>query len=284
MKIKIIALLFISTIIGCNKKESEILITQNSTPVQTEKKELETTYTEENQSLVMVKPEDELAILVRADGAPGMLLNDKGELVGFYVDLEKAIMKQMGQKYKLIPYTDVGPVIQKLKTGEIHSAIAAPDVPDFRALFNISSIYEVVNYVIFLPKSSTEVLPKNKEQAIRTLYGKKVGVQTRGHIYQLLRDHKEIEIIEYPTTTAALEALHNGEIDAVPDVKRVGVYNTKLNGWDIRPVGEPIHSLNVGTAFSKALDTAVLDRYNSALEKLISSGYVKELHMKYFGE
>lgn len=284
MRKEIIILILIAIMASCSKKESEILITQEKAPEQVEEENINTNIGEENEQLVLINPEDELAILVRADGAPGMLLNDEGELVGFYVDLEKAVMKEMGQKYKLIPYTDVGPVIQKLKTGEIHSAVAAPDVPDFRALFHISSIYEVVNYVIFLPKNSTEVLPKNKEQAIRTLNNKKVGVQTRGHIYQLLRDYKDIEIIEYPTTTAALEALHNGEIDAVPDVKRVGVYNTKLNNWNIRPVGEPIHSLNVGTAFSKALDTSVVDRYNVALEKLIASGYVKELHKKYFGE
>lgn len=284
MRKDIIVLLIIVLLASCNKKESEILITQEKPAVETEEISIESNIEEENEKLIVVEPYDELAILVRADGAPGMLLNDQGELVGFYVDLEKEIMKEMGQKFKLIPYTDVGPVIQKLKTGEIHSAIAAPDVPDFRALFHISSIYEVVNYVIFLPKDSTEVLPKNKEQAIRTLHGKKVGVQTRGHIYQLLRDYKDIEIIEYPTTTAALEALHNREIDAVPDVKRVGVYYTKINNWDIRPVGEPIHSLNVGTAFSKALDTSIVDRYNKALEKLINNGYVKDLHMKYFGE
>lgn len=284
MRKELVTFILLLLLTGCVKKESEIIITQEIEEKKVEEIRTETQDSEASHNLIKIGKQDELAILVRADSAPDMFFDEAGKLTGYYVDLEREIMKKMGQKYRLIPYTDVGPVIQKLKTGELHSAIAAPDVPDFRALFNFSTVYEASNQVIFLPKDSTEIIPQNKEEAIRTLYGKKVGVQTRGHIYQLLRDHKEINIVEYPTTTAALEALHNGEVDAVPDVKRVGLYNTKLNNWNIRPVGEPINSLNVVTAFSKALDTSIIDRYNAALEALISSGFVKELHKQYFGE
>lgn len=284
MRKEIVILLIIAMLASCIKKESEIIITQDKLEKEAIEPDIQPEISEKSEELINISPEDELAILVRADSAPDMFFDEDGELTGYYVDLERAIMKEMGQKFKLIPYTDVGPVIQKLKTGELHSAIAAPDVPDFRALFNFSTVYEASNQVLFVPNDNNEVIPQNKEEAIRTLYGKKVGVQTRGHIYQLLRDYKEINIVEYPTTTAALEALHNGEVDAVPDVKRVGIYNTKLNNWNIKPVGEPINSLNVVTVFSKALDTSVIDRYNIALESLITSGYVKELHKRYFGE
>lgn len=266
---------------ACAKNETKLILTNN-----TPKEEVTTIHNNTpdgpKEELIKITKEDELIILVRADGAPGMYLDSSGELVGFYVELEKAVMKEMGQKFKLVPYTDIGPIIHKLKTGEIHSALAAPDAPDFRALFDISSVFEVLNYVIFINSNQELDSEQSKEHAIRSLYGKKVGVQTRGHMYQMLRDHKEIELIEFPTTTAALKALHSSTVDAVPDVKRIGLYYSSLKNWDIKPVGKPILSLNLGTAFSKALDRDLLNRYNKALEKLIDSGYVEKLYKKHF--
>lgn len=270
-------------VLSCSKKASDLEIVETSPEFKKETSIVEPS-SEMTKPLIKIAKDDILEIYVRADGAPGMFINDLGELEGFYVDLEKEIMKEMGQKYNLNPYTDLGPLVIGIKSGETHSVLSTPDVPDFRALTNISIIYEVLEYVIFFPEKSKFLVPINKEEAIKILYGKKVGVQTRGHMYQTFRDHKDIEIVEYPTTTAALEALNNGEVDAVPDVKRIGKYYAKLNNWEVKAMGAPILSLNIGTAFSKALDSSIVDRYNIALQSLIDSGYVDNLHKSYFGD
>ncbi|MBN2617404.1 MAG: transporter substrate-binding domain-containing protein [Spirochaetales bacterium] len=268
---------------SCQKQTTELEVSEKMAEVEKEEVKQVTEETE-TKPLQVITKDDTLEIWVRADGAPGMFLNDNNELEGFYVDLEKAVMKEMGQKYHLNSYTDLGPVVVKIKSGEGHEAIATPILPDYKALANISISFETLFYVIFLPSDSTEVIPDNKEEAIKSLYGKKVGVQTRGHIYQMLRDYKDIEIVEYPTTTVAMEALHNGEVDAVPEVKRVGLYYANLNNWNVKPVGPSIFSLDIGTSFSKTLDQSVVDRYNTALQKLIDNGFVKKLYKDYFGE
>nr|MDA3849656.1 transporter substrate-binding domain-containing protein [Spirochaetaceae bacterium] len=115
-------------------------------------------------------------------------------------------------------------------------------------------------------------------------HGKKVGVQTRGHIYQQLRGDHEINLLEYPTTTAAMEDLNKGLLDAVPEVERIALYYKNLRGWDIKSAGEPIISLNICTGFSKMLDPSIIERYNRALTAIMSDGRYERLYEGYFGE
>lgn len=278
--IKISLLSVVLWILGCTKDTTDLEILENSN--HQSMGVVENTLELNPKPLTSLTENDVLNIWVRADGAPGMYLNDSSEVVGFYINLEKAVMKEMGQKYTFHTYTDTSLAIQNIKIGTAHSALAVPDVPDYRLMTNISTTFETLEYVIFVQENSSLLIPDDKYNAILSLYGKKVGVQTRGHIYQLLRDHKEIELYEYPTTTIAMEALHKGEVDAVPEVKRIGEYYTRENSWNIRPVGKTIFSLDIGTGFSKTLELSVVYRYNKALQKLIDNGYVEKLYSEYF--
>lgn len=275
-------LIFITFLSSCSEKGTKVEV---NTPTQANDDESKALIIEgEKKPLIKILPDDVLKIWARADGAPGMYVNDNGDIVGFYVDLEKAVMKEMGQKYELCAYSDLGPLIQNIKTGEAHSALAAFDVPDFRALAHLSDSYEDLEYVIFLREENGDTIPREPEEAIKYLYGKKVGVQTRGHIYQMLRNHKEIEIAEYPTTTEALEALNSGDVDAVPDVDRIGRYYSQKNNWNIRVASQPILSFRTVTGFSKALDYSLVERYNKALNTLIDNGTVEKLFNTHFNK
>lgn len=276
----LIYLIITSVLISCSKN-TDLQLNSNDTPiVDTDTKVINE---EERQPLIELTKDDELKIFVRADGAPGMFLNSQNEVEGFYVELEKAIMKEMDQKYRFIPYTNIEEVIHDIIMGNGHSALSVPDVPDYQLASNISTTYEVLKFVIFLPSESNEIVPDNKYDAIKFLYGKKVGVQAKAHIYQLLREHPEIELIQYPTTTVAMEALNNGEVDAVPEVPRIGRYYANERNWDVEPHGPSIFELNIGTCFSKRLSQSVVYRYNVALQKLIDNGYVEDLNNEYFG-
>lgn len=282
-----ISILFLTALLfGCDNQDAELLITQETSEKNetVEKTSLpQETNDNESKPLLQVTPSDSIEILVRQDGAPGMYLGDDGELHGFYVDLEKMIMEEMGQSFHFKGYNDVGPAAQWLKTGVSHIALAAPDLPDYRAFLNLSIPYEILHYVTFVQSGNTEIKGETKELLLKSLHGKRVGVQTRGHIYQALRDIREIELIEYPTTTTALEDLNNGLLDAVPDVKRIGVYYSTLNNWNIVSVGKPIISHKLTTAFSKVFDETLINRYNKALKTLQTDGRFDRLYESYFG-
>ncbi len=279
----IIVLCLISIMIlwGCG--QDEVVIDEDNQKRTASNETLSNKIDKERKPLITLSATDTIKIFVREDGAPGMYLGKDGQVHGFYVELEKMIMEGMGQSYVFVSYHDIGPVAQELKSGTHHIALAAPDLPEYRSFLNLSIPYEVLNYVIFVQKNNTEIAGSTREELIKSLHGKRVGVQARGHIFQLLRDIKEIELIEYPTTTKALGDLNNGLLDAVPDVKRIGIYYANLNNWDIRPLGNPIISNKLTTAFSKRIETSLLDRYNKALKALISDGRFDALYESYFG-
>lgn len=269
--------------VSCKKKEELIIEEPSSQDREAVKTTEEAAEDEERKPLINLTTEDTAQILVRADGAPGMYLGSDGEVHGFYVDLEKMIMNEMGQKHLFVPYSDVGPAVQAFKSGVHHVALSVPDLPDYRGFMELSIHYEILNYVTFVQNNNMDIKGETKEEIIKSLHGKKVGVQTQGHIYQILREIKEIEIVEYPTTTKAMEALNQGLLDAVPDVKRIGDYYSKLNNWEIKPVGKAIISHKISTGFSQAIDPSFVDRYNVALEKIISDGRLETLWSSYFG-
>ncbi len=266
---------------GCEK--DNIAIDENSPKKAANKEAKEAIIDAESKPLIAVSTTDTLRILVREDGAPGMYLGEDGKVHGFYVDLEKMIMKEMGQLYSFVPFNDVGPAAHGLKSGIYHNALATPDVPDYRGFLNLSIPYEILHYVIFVQSDNTDISGTTKEIILRKLHGKKVGVQAQGHVYQILRDIKEIELIEYPTTTKALEDLNKGLLDAVPDVKRIGNYYSTKNKWKITPVGVPVTSQKITTGISPAFETSLVDRYNTALKALITDGRFDVLYESYFG-
>lgn len=268
---------------SCSKKdklEIEDVSTDEVSSAEGSREQVE----EENKPLVKLSKRDIVDIRVRADGAPGMYLGDDGEVHGFYVDLEKMVMEEMEQAYTFSPYTDVGPIVHAMKTGTSHIALAVPDVPDYQGFLNLSVPFENLNYVTFVKSDNMDISGSTKEEILKSLHGKRVGVQTQGHIFQLLRDIKEIKLVEYPTTTKAMEALNEGLIDAVPENKETGYYYAKVNNWDVKDLEGVLLSYKITTGFSRIYDLDLVERYNKALQTLLDNGSVQKLRESYYGD
>ncbi len=282
MKKTVLILSIVLLSISCKRGE-ELDI---DTSINDEEQVKKTVTADETQSkpLIVVDKNDEVKILVRSDGFPGMYLGDDNEVHGFYVDLEKLVMEEMGQKYSFIPYEDVGSAAQALKTGTSHVALAVPDIPDYRNFLNLSEVYETLNYITFVHNDNEDIKGSTKEEILKALHGKKVGVQTTGQAFQNLRNIKEIELVEFATTTKAMEALNNGLVDAVPENRETAEYYIRKNSWNLKPVGENILNHHNTTGFAKVIDLTLVDRYNRALEKLLNNGEIYKLHQEYYGD
>lgn len=281
---KILFLTALFLLIFACKKRDELEIEKEDVnevvAVEEEKPEI----IEESKPLIILTKDDIVKILVRADGAPGMWLGEDGEVYGFYVDLERLVFEEMGQKYEFVPYTDVGVAAQGLKTGTSHVALAVPDLADYRSFLNLSLPYETLNYITFVHNDNNDIKGETKEELLKSLSGKKVGVQVTGFAFQSLRDNKDLELVEYATTTKAMEGLHNREVDAVIENRETGSYYVKQNNWDLKPVSQNILNHRNTSGFSMALDTSIVDRYNEALQRLFDNGSVDKLHKEYYGE
>lgn len=282
-KLFIFLILFLQ-IIACKKKD-EIEIEKEEVQEEVRSEEIVSkSEEEEGKPLIVLGKDDVVRILVRADGAPGMWLGDDGEVYGFYVDLERLVFEEMGQNYEFVPYTDVGIAAQGLKTGISHTALAVSDLPDYRAFLNLSDPYEILNYIVFVNKENRDIKGEAKEELLESLKGKKVGVQVTGFAYQNLRDYKDIKLIDYATTTLAMEGLHNREVDAVIENREIGIYYSELNNWELKPVGSNLFNHRNTTGFSRAVDPEIVKRYNKALKVILDDGRVYKLHKKFYNE
>lgn len=279
--IVIAVLLFL--LVSCTKRQSSLELGEESSAETQGTVQEESSAAEEVREIPAVGPNDTVVIGVRSDAAPDMYLDENGELQGFYVELEKLVMEEMGQAYELYPYDDVGVAIQLIKNGLMHNALAVPDLPDYRTFLDLSIPFERLNFVTFVPHGNTDIGGDSVEEIIESLHGKRVGVQTRGHIFQVLWEIKEIELFEYATSTLAMEDLAAGNLDAVPEVEWIGLYYAELNGWAVEPVGVPIISQPVTTGFSKEVDSTLVDRYNVALQAIIDDGRYKEVYERFHG-
>lgn len=282
-KISLILILLL-LLFSCRKKDRLEIEEVDSAELQSVKEETVELTNDENKPVIMLSRNDTVTIRVRADGAPGMYLGEDDDVHGFYVDLERMIMEEMGQAHIFTSYTDVGPIVQELKTGTSHIALAVPLLPDFQSFLNLSIPFENLNYVTFIRNGNRDIKGSSKEEVIRSLHGKRVGVQTQGHIYQMLRDEKEIELVEFPTTTKAMEALNNGIVDAVPENRETGYYYAELNNWDVKSLEGILLSYKITTGFSKIYDLDLAQRYNKALRTLMDNGRVQRLRESYYGE
>lgn len=274
----IIVLSLLILLIAC-KKKGELIIDETPEPENVISYDT-VDFTEK--PLISITKDDIVYILVRSDGYPGMYQGEDGKVHGIYVDLERMVMEKMGQKYQFKVYDDVASAAMELKTGVSHIALAVPDISDYRDFLNLSDPYETLNYTTFVKDPNLFEKNSHGYSPVRSYYGKKIGVQVTGFMYQSLRGHKNIELVQFPTTTKAMEALNNGFVDAVPENRETGSYYINRNDWGLKDVGINGFKLKISTGVSKIYDKSLINRYNSALNELLDDGSIDMLHKRYY--
>lgn len=232
---------------------------------------------------VTITPDYTYVAYIREDSAPHMFFDESGDAQGFYVELERAVLKQMGHdNYRFEGFVDVGPMLHELKEGTAHSALAAPRTSDFEKIFNLSDTYMTIDFVCFVRNGYDSLEGSTRASLIESLSGKNIGVQARSQIYDLFRARKDINLIEYSTSTIALKKLAEGEVDVVPDVRQIGEYYSELNNWNISPYGPVLASIEAVTAFSRAVNKDFVERYNKALAEIKRNGTFDILYKELF--
>lgn len=285
--IKVIyGILFITILIsgGCSRKtelyvqelpEEKSLTAEEMTDQQAESSE---------RPLITIRLEDELTMMVRSDYEPFMWLNENGQLTGWIVDVEKAILTEMGQNYRIVPYSDAGKATQDVKSGVANTLVATPFSPDYEKIFNMADPWIFMDVMIFVHNDTLDIGGETSEACIQSLSGKKVGVQARGLEYTLLRDYKDIELIEYETGTVAIQKMAQKTVDAKIEIMQPALYQAKKENLQIKAVGVPLMSVQGTLGFHKGIDPEIIDRYNTALKTIQNNGTYDRIYRRWFSE
>ena len=222
-----------------------------------------------------------LIVGTEATFPPFEMTNDKGEIIGFDIDLLSAIAKEEGI---VVRFKDTGfdSLIPALQSGSIDIAASGMSITEERKKQILySDPYIEAGLVIAVDSKNTMV------KSIDDLRGETVAVQqgsTGASEAERMRLAGEIKQVKnYPNVSVAMMELLNGGAAAVINDKPVTeAYMAKRPGA-IRVLDEKLRSDSYGFAIDKSRPELV-EQINRGLKAVVENGTYEELVKKYFGE
>ncbi len=152
----------------------------------------------------MTTQAEELTFAMEPSYPPFEMTNEKGEIVGFDVDVANALCKEINATCSFKSHAFDG-LIQALKQKRFDAAISAMDITEARAKQVLFSDPYFNSVAAFVAKKGTDFATV-----------KNIGVQN-GTTYQnyIAKEHKEYEGKSYASLQDAILDIKNGRIDAI---------------------------------------------------------------------
>lgn len=206
--------------------------------------------------------------------------NDSNEIVGFDIDLAKAVGNEVGMNVEFQPISWAEKE-QELNSGKIDCIWNGFAYTEERAkIMTLSDVY-VKGEMYFILKNGSEI--KSQEE----LKGKKIGVQN-GSVQQADLESsdlgKKIEILKYGDFLTAFMDLDVGGIDAVFCSSITGNYlMTSLNKNYITIPSKDISTASGSVIAFKKGNTELKDKVQNAFNKLLNEGKLDEISIRWFG-
>lgn len=213
-----------------------------------------------------------LTMATNATFPPYEMTTDSGEIEGIDVDTAKAIAEKLGLELQ-IDDMDFDAALLSVQQGKADIVMAGVTVTDERkAVMDFSDSYATGIQSIIVPNGSDIASPDD-------LAGKKIGTQrgTTGYIY-CSDDFGDDAVVAYDDGLTAVQALKNGQVDAVViDNAPATEYVAANPGLVILDTSYAEEDYAIGMAKGSALEDAV----NAALEELKADGTLQSIVDKY---
>ena len=214
-----------------------------------------------------------LTMATNATFPPYEMTTDSGEIEGIDVDTAKAIAEKLGLELQ-IDDMDFDAALLSVQQGKADIVMAGVTVTDERkAVMDFSDSYATGIQSIIVPEGSDIASPDD-------LAGKKIGTQrgTTGYIY-CSDDFGDDAVVAYDDGLTAVQALKNGQVDAVViDNAPAEEYVAANPGLVILDTSYAEEDYAIGMNKS---NTALLEAVNAALEELKADGTLQAIVDKY---
>ena len=213
-----------------------------------------------------------LTMATNATFPPYEMTTDSGDIEGIDVDTAKAIAEKLGLELQ-IDDMDFDAALLSVQQGKADIAMAGITVTDERkAVMAFSDSYATGIQSIIVPEGSGIASPDD-------LAGKKIGTQrgTTGYIY-CSDDFGDENVVAYDSGLTAVQALNNGQVDAVViDNAPAQEYVAANPGLVVLDTSYAEEDYAIGMAKGSALEDAI----NAALEELKADGTLQSIVDKY---
>ncbi len=212
--------------------------------------------------------------------APFESQNEKKDVVGFDIDVMKAIAAKAGIEVKFTNTPWEG-IFATLGTGERDIVISAVTItPERKQSMDFSDPYFEAKQLIAVGQSS-------KTAKFSDLKTKKVGVQTGttgDEAVQKLQGKTSPNIKRYESTPLAVKELLNGGVEAVVADNGVIVnYLANNKGAKLKIIDDASFEKEFYGIAVKKGNKELLEKINKGLAAIKADGSYGKIHKKYFG-
>ena len=213
-----------------------------------------------------------LTMATNAAFPPYEMTTDAGEFEGIDIETAQAIADKLGLELQ-IDDMDFDAALLSVQQGKADIVMAGVTVTDERkAVMDFSNSYATGIQSIIVPNDSDIASPDD-------LAGKKIGTQrgTTGYIY-CSDDFGDDAVVAYDNGLTAVQALNNGQVDAVViDNAPAKEYVAANPGLKVLDTSYAEEDYAIGMAKGSSLEAAV----NAALEELKADGTLQSIVDKY---
>ena len=213
-----------------------------------------------------------LTMATNAAFPPYEMTTDAGEFEGIDIETAQAIADKLGLELQ-IDDMDFDAALLSVQQGKADIVMAGVTVTDERkAVMDFSDSYATGIQSIIVPEGSDIASPED-------LAGKKIGTQrgTTGYIY-CSDDFGDENVVAYDDGLTAVQALNNGQVDAVViDNAPAKEFVAANPGLVILDTSYAEEDYAIGVAKGSSLKDAV----NAALEELKADGTLQSIVDKY---
>ena len=200
------------------------------------------------------------------------------EIIGFDVDLAKAIATKLGYEVK-VEDMDFGGLVQSLKSGQADFVLAGMTPTEKRKKnVDFSDIYYTAQHMIISKKDSGI-------ETLEDLKGKTVGVQL-GSIQEgkaeEINKTVAIKVENRNRIPELIQELKAGRFDAIiiEDTVAKGYLEKEADLTNFTMSDDPEEA---GSAIAFPKDSELTNKFNSELKKMKENGELQELIVKWFG-
>jgi len=222
--------------------------------------------------------QDATRIKIGTEGAypPFNNLTSDGKLEGFDIDIARALCEEMKADCEFVTQ-DWDGIIPALQAKRFDAIIASMSITDERKQQVDFTDPYYANSLVF-------IAPKDQTFDAAAVGSKAIGVQ-EGTIAASFAEatYKDADVKAYPSQLEAWADLANGRVDAV--LADFGVQYGWINSADgacCEFKGDAVSSDDkIGIAIRKG-DTALAERFNTAIKAIRENGKYAEINKKYF--
>ncbi|PXV78808.1 arginine ABC transporter substrate-binding protein [Pantoea sp. PNA 03-3] len=229
---------------------------------------------------VSAQAAEKIRFATSATYPPFESLNSDNQIVGFDIDLAKALCQQMKAECSFTN-TAFDSLIPSLKFRRYDAVIAGMDITAERS--------KQVDFTQpYYANSAIVIAPKGTFSAISDLNGKRVGVENGTTHQKYLQDkHPDIKVVAYDSYQNAILDMKSGRLDGVFGDSAVVNQWLKTNS-DLASVGEHVTDADyfgtgLGIAVRKGND-GLREKLNQALAALKASGTWQKINQQWFPE